>query len=95
MGALSEAGMYTVVEVSEAVAERTHASYQRYQYGDCDPNAGQMGKEDLMVALGLDTSNKVVVVVDTRVMEVLKTDFLRFKVTITCKMTFFTTKITC
>ena len=35
---------------------------------------GQMGHKDLMVALGPDTSNTVVVVVDTRAMEVLKND---------------------
>ena len=45
-----------------------------------------------MVALGPDTSNAVVVMVDTRVMEVLQTNFFA---TITCKMTFFTTKIIC
>ena len=75
MGALLEVGVYTVVEVSEAGAVRMHASDQRYWYCDCDPNLGQMGHEDLMVALGPDTSNAVVVMADTRVIEVLKTEF--------------------
>ena len=35
---------------------------------------GCMGHKDLMVGLGLDTSNVVVVVVDTRAMEVLQND---------------------
>ena len=72
--ALLEAGMYTVVEVSDAAIVRTHASDQRYQYCDCGPNVGLMGHKDLMVALGPDTSNAVVVVVDTRAMEVLQND---------------------
>ena len=72
--ALLEAGMYTAVEVSDAAMVRTHASDQRYQYCDCGPNVGLMGHEDLMVALGPDTSNAVVVVVDTRAMEVLQND---------------------
>ena len=35
---------------------------------------GWMGHKDLMVALGPDISNAVVVVVNTRAMEVLQTD---------------------
>ena len=72
--ALLEVGMYTAVEVSDAAIVRTHASDQRYQYCDCGPNMGLMGHEDLMVALGPDTSDAMVVVVDTRAMEVLKND---------------------
>ena len=72
--ALLEAGMYTVVEVSDATMIRTHASDQRYQYCDCGPNVGLMGHKDLMLALGPDTSDVVVVVVDTRAMEVLQDD---------------------
>ena len=71
-GALLEADAYTVVEVSEAVAVRTHASDPKYQDCDCDPNMGLMGHEDLMVALVPNTSNAVVVVVNTRAMEVLE-----------------------
>ena len=74
MGALLEAVASSVVEVSEAVAMRMHASNQRYRYCDCDPNVGLMGHKDLVVALMADTGNAVVVVVDTRAMEVLKTD---------------------
>ena len=55
--ALLEAGMYTAVEVSDAVMLRTHASDQRYLYCDCGPNVGLMGHKDLMVALGPDTSD--------------------------------------
>ena len=72
--ALLEAGMYTAVDVSDAATVRTHASDQRYQYCDCGPKVGLMGHEDLMVALGPDTSDEVVVVVDTRAMEVLQND---------------------
>ena len=36
---------------------------------------GLMGHEYLMVALGPDTSNTVVVMVDTRAMEVLQKEF--------------------
>ena len=68
--ALLEAGMYTVVEVSEAAAVRPHASNYRYRYCYYDPNVGLMGYKDLMVALRLNTSNMVVVIVDTRAMKV-------------------------
>ena len=69
-GALLVEDMYTVVEVLDTVAEMTYASNQRYWYCDCEPNVGLMGHKDLMVALGPDTSNVVVVMVDTRAMEV-------------------------
>ena len=94
-GALLEAHMYTVVEVLETAAVRTHASNQRYQYCYCGPNMGQMGHEDLMVALGPDTSNAVVVMVDTRLWRSSKMMVLCFKVIITCKVTFPSTKIAC
>ena len=55
-----------------AVLVRMHSSDPKYQDCDCDPNGGLMGHEDLMVALAPDTSNSVVVVVDTRAMEVLQ-----------------------
>ena len=80
MVALLEVGLYTVVEVLDAAIVRTYVSDQRYQYCDCGPNVGLMGLKDLMVALGPDTSNTVVVVVDPRAMEVLKMIVLRFKV---------------
>ena len=72
--ALLEAGMYTAVEVLDAVILRTHASDQRSQYCDCGPNVGWMGRKDLMVALGPNASDTVVVAVDTRAMEVLQND---------------------
>ena len=59
-----------MVEVLEAAAVRMHASDQRYRDCDCDPNVGLMGHGDLMVALGPDTSNAVVVAVNTRAMVV-------------------------
>ena len=74
MGDLLEVDMYTLVEVSEAVAVRMHSSDLKYQDCDCDPNMGLMGHEDLMVTLAPDTSNAVVVVADTRVIEVLQTN---------------------
>ena len=73
-GALLATDMYTVVEVLDAVTVGTQASDQRYQYCDCDTNVGLTAHEDLMVALGPDTSNAMVVVVDTMVIEVLQTD---------------------
>ena len=73
-GDLLPADAYTVVEVLEAVAGRPHASNPRYQYCDCDPNMGLMGHEDLMVILGPNTSNIVVVMADTNIIEVLKID---------------------
>ena len=72
--ALLKVGMYTTVEVSDAVMVKTHASDQRYQYCNCGPYMGLMGLEDLTAALGPDTSDAVVVIVDTRAMEVLQTD---------------------
>ena len=72
--ALLKAGISTVVEVLDAAIVRTHASDQKYQYCDYGPNMGLMGHEDLMVALGPHTSNAVVVMVDTKAMEVLETD---------------------
>ena len=74
MGDLLEVDAYTVVEVLEAAVVRMHASNQRYWYCDCDPNMGQMGHKDLVVALAPDTSKAVVVMVDNRAMEVLQTD---------------------
>ena len=77
--ALLEVDIYTVVEVSDAVMVRTHASDQRYRYCDCGPNVGLMGHEDLMVALGPDTSDAMMVMVDTRAMEVLQNDCSAFQ----------------
>ena len=73
--ALLEAGAYTMVVVLDAVAVRTHANNQRYWDCYCGPSVGLMGLKDLIVTLALDNSTAVVVVVDTRAMEVLKTDF--------------------
>ena len=72
--ALLEAGMYTAMEVFDAATVRTHTSDQRYLYYYCSLNMGLIGHEDLMVALGPHTSNAVVVVVDTRAIEVLQND---------------------
>ena len=74
MGDLLEADAYTVVEVLEFPVVRTHSNNPRYQYCDCDPNVGWMGHKDLVVTLGPNTGNAVVVVVNTRAMEVLKND---------------------
>ena len=70
--ALLEAGIYTAVDVSDAAIVRTHASDQTYLYYCCGPNMGLMGHDDLMVTLGPDISNAVVVAVATRDMEVLQ-----------------------
>ena len=40
MGAQLEVDVYTVVEVSDVTAVRTHASDQRYRYCYCGPNMG-------------------------------------------------------
>ena len=70
-----EAGMYTAVEVSDAAMVRTHANAQRYQYCFCGLNVGLMGHKDLVVTLGPDTCNLVVVMIDIRAIEVLKNDY--------------------
>ena len=70
MGALSEADVHIVVEVSEAAVVRMHANVQRYRDCYCDPNVGLMGHKDLVVTLVPNTSNVVVVIADIRVMEV-------------------------
>ena len=75
MVALLEAAIYTAEEVLDAAMVRTHASDQKYWYCDCGPNVGLMGNEDLIVALRPDSSNAVVVVVDTRAMQVLQTNY--------------------
>ena len=79
MVALLEAGLYTMMEVSEAAVVTTHASDQWYLYCYRGPNVGLMGHKDLIVALGPDTSNAVVVMVDTRAMEVFKNDCFGLK----------------
>ena len=63
-----------MVEVLEAAMVRMHYSDLKYRDCDCDPNVGLMGHKDLVVALGPDISNEVVVVVDTWAMEVLQTN---------------------
>ena len=75
MGDLLEVDTYTVVKVSEDMVVRTHSSDPKYRDCDCDPNMGWMGHEDLVVALAPITSNAVVVVADTRVMEVLQINY--------------------
>ena len=82
MGALLEVDTYTVVEVSEAVVVRTHSSDPKYRDCDCDPNVGRMGHQDLVVALGPNICNLIVVLVNTRATEVLKNNYFMFKRTI-------------
>ena len=77
MVALVEVDMYTVVVVLDAVAVRTHTSDQKYRDWYCGPSMGLKSHEDLVVALAPDSSTTVVVVVDTRVMEVLQTNYFR------------------
>ena len=74
-GDLLEADIYTVVQVLYAVVIKTHANVQNYQDCDCDLNVGQMGYEDLMVALAPDISSAVVVLVNIRATEVLKNNY--------------------
>ena len=72
---LLEADMYIVVEILESEVVRMHANVKRYRDCCCDPNMGRMGHKDLMVALALDISNAVVVVVNTRAIEVLQNNY--------------------
>ena len=73
---LVEAGVYTMVEVLEAVAVQIHTSDSRYQDCYCDPNIGRMGHKDPVATLApnTDTSNAVVVEINTKVIEVLQTN---------------------
>ena len=73
--ALLEAGVHIVVEVPDATVVRTHAIDQRYRYCFCGPNVGLIGHENLMAALEPDTSNSVVIVVNTRAIEALQNDY--------------------
>ena len=72
---LLEADAYTVVEVSEVVVVRTHSS--DLKYWDCcyEPNMGWMGHEDLIVTLAPNISNELVVMVNTKAIEVWKTNY--------------------
>ena len=74
MGDLLKVEAYTVVEVLEAAVLRTHSSDPKYRNCHCDSNMGRMGHEDLVVALAPNINNEVVVMANTRVMEVLKTN---------------------
>ena len=64
-----------MVEVSEAVVVRMHSSDLKYRDCDCDPNIGWIGHENLVVTLGPNTGNAVVVMVDTKATEVLKNNY--------------------
>ena len=74
-GALLKANTYIVVEVPDAAVVRAHASVPRYRDCCCEPNIGGMGHKDLMVALAPDISSTVVVVVNTRAIEVLQNNY--------------------
>ena len=75
MGDLLEADAYTVEEVPDAAVVQACANDPKYQ--DCyyDPNVGLMGHEDLMVALGHNINNAVVVVANIRAIEVWKINY--------------------
>ena len=75
MGDLLEVDAYTMVKVSEAVVVRMHSSDPKYRDCDCYPNMGLVGHEDLMVALGPNTGNTVMVLVNTGAIEVLKINY--------------------
>ena len=75
MGALLEVDIYAVVEVLEAVVVRMHSSDPKYRDCDCDPNVGWMGHKDLMVILAPNINNEVVVMANTRAMEVWKINY--------------------
>ena len=70
MGALLETDAYTVVEVPDDAVVWACASDPKYWYCYCDPNAGLMGHEDLMVALGHNINNTVVYMANIRATEV-------------------------
>ena len=75
MGDLLEADMYTVVEVPDAAVVWACTNDPKYQDCYCDPNVGLMGHEDLMVTLGHNINNAVVVVTNVRATEVWKIIF--------------------
>ena len=70
-GGLLEADAYIVEEVPDAVVVQVHASVLRYR--DCcyEPNMGWMGHKDLMVILGHNINNVVVVMANIKAREVL------------------------
>ena len=75
MGDLLEADAYIVVEVLDDVVVWTRASDLKYWYCCYGANMGLMGHEDLMVDLGHNTNNLVVVVANIRATEVLQINY--------------------
>ena len=75
IGDLLEVDAYMVVEVLDAAAVRMHSSDPKYRDCCCNPNVGQMDNEDLVVNLGPNINNVVVVMVNTRATQVLKNNF--------------------
>ena len=69
-GNLLEADTYIVVEVPNDAVVLACASDPKYQYCYCDPNMGLMCHEDLMVALGHNINNVVVVIANIRAIKV-------------------------
>ena len=67
--------MYIVVEVLDDAVVWAHASDPKYRYCYCDPNVGLMGHKDLMVTLGHNINNMVVVVANIRATEVWKINY--------------------
>ena len=74
-GVLLEVDVYIVVEVLNDAVVQACASDPKYQYCYCDPNMGQMGHEDLMVDLGHNINNAVVVMANIRAIEVCKINY--------------------
>ena len=72
---LLEVNAYTVMEVLDNAVVQAHVSSLKHRYCYCDPNVGLMGYEDLIVALGHNISNAVVVVVNTRATEVFQNKY--------------------
>ena len=66
---------YTVEEVPDAAVVWACANDPKYRDCYCDPNVGLMGHEDLIVALGHNINNAVVVVANIRATEVWKINY--------------------
>ena len=75
MGDLLEADMYILEEVPDAAVVWAHDNDPKYQDCYCDPNVGLMGHEDLMVTLGHNTNNMVVVLANIGATEVWKINY--------------------
>ena len=74
-GNLLEVDAYIVVEVPDDAVVLACASDLKYRYCYYDPNMGLMGHKDLMVTLGHNIKNVVVVVANIRATKIWKINY--------------------